>query len=62
MKKNINWLSVIIIVAIAVYLIDLNVSAYHNMNNTIPVVRYSIIVLPIVLFIIIANMLFQKRK
>ena len=62
MKKNISWLSAILVVAIAVYLIDINVSGYHNRNNTIPVIKYSLIVLPLVLSIMVANIFFRKRK
>ena len=62
MKKNIGWLTAILMVAIAVYLIDLNVSGYHIKNNTIPVLRYSIIALPIVFSIMVVNILFRKRK
>ena len=62
MKKNISWVSAILVVAITVYLIDLNVSGYHNKHNTIPVIRYSIIAIPIIVFIIVANILFRKKK
>ncbi|MER3472135.1 MAG: hypothetical protein C4330_12655 [Chitinophagaceae bacterium] len=62
MKININWLSAILILAVAVYLIDLNVSWYRNPNNTIPILKYSIIALSLILFIIVANILFQKKK
>ena len=62
MKKNISWLSTILVVAIAVYLIDLNVSGYHIKNNTIPVLRYSIIALSIAFFIMVANILFRKKN
>ena len=62
MRKNISWLSAILVVAIAVYLIDINVSVYHNKNNTIPVLKYSLIVLPVLLSIMVANIIFRKRK
>ena len=62
MKKNIGWLSAILVVAIAVYLIDLTVSGYNNKNNTISILRYSIVALPVVIFIMVANIQFRKRK
>jgi hypothetical protein len=62
MKKSISWFSAILIITIAIYLIDLNVSWYLHPNNAIPVLKYSMVALAIILFIIASNAVIQKRK
>jgi hypothetical protein len=61
-EEKYQMASAIAIIAIAVCIIDLHVNWYHNRNNTIPLLKDSMIALSIILFIIVVNILIQKRK
>lgn len=62
MKKQMIWINVAIIMATAVYLIDLNIYLYRHPANTIPVLKYTIIGLFVILFLIITLAVFTKSK
>ena len=62
MNKPIRRFYAIIILIDVVWLIDLNVVWYKHPMNTVPVLKYTIIGLSIILFIVLVQILQQKKK
>ncbi|WP_026770113.1 hypothetical protein [Asinibacterium sp. OR53] len=62
MKTDFNWLKAILLVAVLVFLTDMNLAWYKHPMNGIPVLKYSIIVLSALLFVIIVLNFTSKKK
>lgn len=62
MKANFKWFSASLIILVAVYLVDLNLMWLQHPANTIPVLKYSIIGLSVILFLMTILITYRKQK
>jgi hypothetical protein len=62
MKTPFNWFKAIVLVAVLVFLTDMNLAWYKHPMNSIPVLKYSIIALSVLLFVIIVLNFTGKKK
>lgn len=57
-----RWLKIYIIVFVAIYIIDINLMYLRHPDNNIPVFKYTIIGLSVVLFILLIWMMTRKKN
>lgn len=57
-----RWLKIYIIVFVTIYMIDINLMYLRHPHNNIPVLKYTIIGLSVVLFILLIRMITRKEK
>ena len=62
MKSSLRWLNAALILIAFVILTDLNVVWYRHPANNIPVLKYSLIGLTVILFLLATLMILSKRK
>jgi len=62
MKNLIQWLNAYIIIIIAVWLVDLNVVWYKHPSNNIPILRYTIIGMSTMLFVVLISLFISRKK
>ena len=62
MKTHIDWFKAIVLLAVLIFLTDMNLAWYKHPMNNIPVLNYSIIALSTLLFVMIVLNVIGKKK
>lgn len=62
MHTKINWFKAVVLVVVLVFLTDINMALYKHPLNRIPVLKYAIIVLSALLFVMIILNFISKPK
>lgn len=62
MRANFKWVCAALIILVALYLVDLNIMWLRHPANTLPVFKYTIIGLFMILFLIIILIMYRKEK
>lgn len=62
MKTHIDWFKAIVLLAVLIFLTDMNLAWYKHPMNNIPVLKYSIIALSTLLFVMIVLNFIGKKK
>jgi hypothetical protein len=62
MKSNLKWLNVALIMVTFVTLTDLNVFWYRHTSNNIPILKYSLVGVSVILCLFMTLLIFGKKK
>jgi hypothetical protein len=62
MKSNLNWIKAILLVTVLVFLADMNIAWYRHPLNNVPVLKYTIIILSVLLFVVIVLNIINRTK
>lgn len=62
MKTHIDWFKAIVLLAVLIFLTDMNLAWYKHPMKNIPVLKYSIIALSTLLFVMIVLNVIGKKK